>query len=508
MFRKKILSTFALTTVSVLALSACGDDAPAEVSAEALQSAMNVDVRTVSDAEATEVLAAMGLSDAASGPFDWAGMTSNNGVATFTGWGDDDGLLDAESITFSGLHMDGSAPSFDKVEISGLTVGLKKPTQFGDVSTEVANVVLVGPNSAAAKAFLSGISSGDGFNAMSGHGFSAGTFTDMVMILDEDYEYGSVDKMSFGPSGTGDNINIIVTGQEMDIGEMMNGAGGMGPSMDMSMSIGSSKTANASPEYLKNMSEMMSGASTPTQNMFMSMTYDSSVVENFNMIGDGFSMSIPRAETIASKSGDVMTAKSTFALSTMKIDGLQMMGIGDMTFDGEMSMKMDAKADTMSISNANMDFKDQFQLDFAMDANGLIKFMEGMSEIDQNNSRQVENYAKNNMYDLDYMKFKFTDNSIMDKIWQFAADQQGGNVALMKQQATAGLAMAPMMVETAEQRKMVSAMTGALGKFIKDGGALTFEMRPAEGFSLSDMTSMDDPNEALDKLGLTLSHSN
>lgn len=508
MFRKKILSALTLTSVSILALSACGSDAPAEVSADALQSAMNIDVRTVSDAQATEVLSAMGMSDAASGPFDWSSMTTNNGVATFEGWGDDDDLFDAESISFSGLHMDGGAPSFDKVEISGLTVGLKDATQFGDVSTEVANVVLVGPSSAAAKAFISGISSGDGFNAIAGQGFSAGTLSGIVMILDDDYEYGSVDKLSFGPSGTGNNINIIVVGHELDIGEMMNGAAGMGPSMDMSMSIGSSKTANANPEYLKAICEGLSGSATPTQSMFMSMNYDSSVVENLQIVGDGFSMSIPRAQTLASKSGDVMTADTTFDLSTLRVESLGMMGLGEMTFDGRASMKMNAVADTMSISDANMDFKDQFQIDFAMDANGLVKFMEGMGELDQSNSRAVETYMENNMYDLDYMKFKFTDNSIADKIWTFAAQMQGGNAAMLKQQAKAALTMAPMMVETPEQRKMVSAMTGPLGKFIENGGALTFEMEPAEGFSLSDMATMANPNDALDKLGLTLTHSN
>ena len=50
-------------------------------------------------------------------------------------------------------------------------------------------------------------------------------------------------------------------------------------------------------------------------------------------------------------------------------------------------------------------------------------------------------------------------------------------------------------------------MSLPLSKFIDQGGALTFEMRPEEGFSMDQLETMEDPNAILTALGITLSHS-
>jgi len=50
---------------------------------------------------------------------------------------------------------------------------------------------------------------------------------------------------------------------------------------------------------------------------------------------------------------------------------------------------------------------------------------------------------------------------------------------------------------------MVSALTG----FIDNGGTLTFEMKPEDGFSFAQLETMQNPDVILNKLGLSLTHS-
>jgi len=219
---------------------------------------------------------------------------------------------------------------------------------------------------------------------------------------------------------------------------------------------------------------------------------------------------MPRMTAQGSKSGDVFTVKSVIEPSTLSFTAAnpmtQMMGISEMPFSGEMTQTMDYANDKMSYKDAHVDFTDQFRIDFAMDTNGMLAFLEKTSEMDLQNPDEAA--IMENMYDVDYLKFGFTDYAFMDKVWEVAAKQMGGgNAAMVKMQAKSGLAMATMAAETPEQAKMIEKMIGPLGDFLDEGGTLTFEMRPAPGFSLMDMENMSNPNDALDKLGLSLSHN-
>lgn len=435
----------------------------------------------------------------------WSSVSESGNTATFKGWGADDGSFKAKSAVFTGLDVSGSQASFDKVELKGLSVQINQPTSYGDISTFVDTVVLEGPSKEAATDFMKQISEGNGFASMSGYGFESGRFSGMTMIIDGDAEYGTVESMTFSPSGEGDKINIAVMGQELDMSEFA--ACGQGPEIDMIMSMDSNKTMGANPAYLKDMANMMTGASNPSQSMFTNMKYDSNVVEGVAIIGDGFSVSIPKVESVTSYDGDNMSATSTLALSMMKIDGLAAFGLDELQFDGSINMAMNAKADTMNISSMNMDFKEQFMLDMAFEANGLIGWMEGLTAVDQCDQDALAAYMEDNMYDIDYMKMKFTDQNIMDLVWKTAGMMQGTEPDALKAQAKMGVTMLPMMAETPEERKIYSQMSLPLSKFIDQGGALTFEMRPEEGFSMDQLETMEDPNAILTALGITLSHS-
>lgn len=490
LMRKKIISTLILTSASVLALSACGsDDGPPKTAAPV-----------------ADVLAKMNLTDAEASPFNWTSVNKGDGSVTFEGWGDDGGTFTADKVVFSGLHLLEDTPSFDKVEISGLDVDIEGNNMLGNLSTEVGSVVLSGPNQVASAAFFKQIAAGNGFDAMSGYGFKSGSFTDMTMILDGDVEYGSLDSMTFEP-GSGDKINITLINQELDMSQMDTCGSGASPEMDMIMTWGSNKTTNADPEYLKAMAAMMTGASNPTQNMFANMNYEENVVEGLEVLGDGFAVSMPKIETVATKRGDVMTTKSTISPSVMKLDALAMVGLGEMPFDGTMDMEMNVSADSMSLNSMNLDFKEQFMIDMAMDMNGVIGMMEGMAEIDQCDPAAMDAFMEANVMDVDYMKFKFTDNSIMDLLWTTAGSMQGISGEQAQQMALASLPMASAMAENDQQRELIGKMIPALSKFVEKGGALTFEMQPAEGFSFDQLATMEDPNAIMSSLGLSLSHS-
>jgi len=503
----KSVSTIALIGALSITMTACkGSSNSGSLSAASLESALKVKARTVSDADAQQTLSAMGLSEK-SGPFDWGNMAKDGGTVSFDNWSDDSKSISADKITFIGLHMDGGQPSFDKVEIGGLSVASTEISEFGKISAKYGSVVLVG--SEGGSAFIENLQKGEGIAALSGQGFAAGKITDTVIFLGEGKKLGNFDLVSFGPGNSKDTRNVLMTGLAMDLSDIMESASAGAPVPAMKVSMSKSTMTNVSKAYFDNMGEMFKGKMSFNGSMISDMTYDASTVENFVMDFGSANVNISMMRADGKKKGDVFTVKQVIEPSKITFTAAnpvaQMMNITEMNFDGKLTQTIDSKKDTMSITDTVIDFKDQFKLDFAMEGNGILAMYDALGDLDQNNPDEAA--IMENMMDLDYFKMGFTDKSIMDKIWEVAAAQQGGDAAGLKAQAKGLLALGALGAETPEQGKMIGEMTSALTGFIDSGGTLTFEMKPSAGFSFANLEQMADPGQALEQMGLKLSHS-
>ena len=97
------------------------------------------------------------------------------------------------------------------------------------------------------------------------------------------------------------------------------------------------------------------------------------------------------------------------------------------------------------------------------------------------------------------------DDSLLDRAFNAAATSQGADPAELKSQIGMGLAMAPMMAQgSGVDMALVSEATGALSKFISDGGTLTIKLAPETPLSVASIMENPDPSAyTKDALGFT-----
>jgi len=147
------------------------------------------------------------------------------------------------------------------------------------------------------------------------------------------------------------------------------------------------------------------------------------------------------------------------------------------------------------VKDANFALKDGFNLTYDLEATGL-------NAASQNDGSP----------DLDDMSFKrlklqFTDQSIIDKGMKLAADMQGTSPALIKMQAKGALMFLPAMASGPEQTQALTELSESVGKLIDNGGTLTVSLNPSAPVKLSEIQGLSqNPDQGLDKLGLSVSH--
>ena len=97
------------------------------------------------------------------------------------------------------------------------------------------------------------------------------------------------------------------------------------------------------------------------------------------------------------------------------------------------------------------------------------------------------------------------DNSLLDRAFNAAATAQGADPTELKSQIGMGLAMAPMMAQgSGVDMALVTEATGALSKFISDGGTLTLKLEPQTPLSVASIMENPDPSAyTKDTLGFT-----
>lgn len=102
-------------------------------------------------------------------------------------------------------------------------------------------------------------------------------------------------------------------------------------------------------------------------------------------------------------------------------------------------------------------------------------------------------------------EFAIKDNSLLDRAFNAAATMQGQDPQQMKGQVSMMLGMAPMMAgEAGIDMALLTETTGALSKFISDGGTFTLKLNPSTPLSIGALMENPDPSALTkDSLGFT-----
>lgn len=493
----KSISTLALATAlsATLLLGGCGKKDKA-ATPKALKNIEQVDVRKVSEAQATQALSSACLSNSGDSALSWSSRDGEAGTYTFNDLSIEDAgeALKIGSLELVGMHMEGELTAFDKIVFNGINMDVE------DVKFSAGKIALIEPSPVLANAFAQTLcGADDAFDNLSGDiSFGGLTTTDLKFTADEGtgslgsmvlgYETDKTGmfsmsdmKMNFDVDGETGQFNIgsiDMTGLNMDkYGEFFAESFKSGfNGTDISQSVVKKLSARMDPydpDYdhisMKNVNIDIAG---------MTLDFNSYVAD----------MKTKGGKIIATQEMSPMTIKfSDDASGDLAEAGaaLKEFGYDELVLTMGGTTILDEKTDSMTTEDTYITLKDGFKLSFDMDMNGYSEFMAKYNELSLSDnpdpSTAMDMFAT---MDINNLTVSFRDDSIIDKSFAFAAKTQGGTVKELKSQATMGMAMMAMFAEDEAQQKLATDAGAALTTLINDGGTLVIRMQPKDGFDM------------------------
>ena len=502
----------ALALSSVLVFGACGKKDKGDgvslpeigslsvksADAGTIENLLKVSDRKVGDAEAEQALKGLGFEDDVS----WASKKGKAGDYHYTDLtfkNDDDKDVAIADVKLDGVHMQGDEPTFDKMTLSGVTLS------DDDTKGSIDRLILSQPHPALAAKILNGLSQIDSLDDLDmdidikDGEFSFGAMLMQGVDLKSDDGLMRVDTLGWGQddtSGKGAFVakNISFTGMDDKNG------------MPVTMSLKSASARDVDAKMMQQMKGKGSKGMSPLSPMSGNFN-----IEDFKLSADTFTVSLEGITAKTTTKGNVTTEQQVLRPLRVSFSGKpsdpQMaqaqkafadMGFENMEFTGKATKILNAKTDKMTVKDANFALKDGFNLAYDLKASGFGAMADAT---DADMSDVMDNMT------IEQMNVRFTDYSFVDKAIKLAAKMQGSNAALMRMQAKGGLMLLPAMGENPAQKELLSQVATAAGKFIDDGGTLVIGMNPATPMSITKLQGMGQrPDQAMDQLGLTISH--
>jgi hypothetical protein len=105
-------------------------------------------------------------------------------------------------------------------------------------------------------------------------------------------------------------------------------------------------------------------------------------------------------------------------------------------------------------------------------------------------------------------ELKIKDDSLVDRIFNAVAAQNGQDPEQMRNQISQMMGMAPLMAQQAGvDSALASEFATAVSSFISEPKTLTIQLDPEESLSLGEMSAMEDPSMLTkDYLGFSASN--
>jgi len=438
----------------------------------------------VDEQEALGALAGLGMGESGDDGAAFDSRKFKNGVVTYRGLrltedNADDLQISFGTMAFHCPQMVDNTPSFNRLDISDIYI--KDDNDGVELKAESFN--LANPSVDALSSFNTS-SLGDIFSqsANDGIGFGAISMTGVEFTAAEGS--GTLKAMSWGVTRDEDGKGIAdLTVDDADfVISPPDGSGDV--TLDFEgMSI---RDLNLGPKQDENLSrdQIMS-------NLFENINlfdkpYDEIIIESMKMDSDIFSIDFAGLEGKTSEKGEV--------------------DMETITLSGSSVSKLDAKDDSVSVTNGLFIIDDVMRWNFEYDVEGVNAMMGKIKDLEANGA----NADPLELYDaIKLRNFRMTieDNSIVEKGLTLATQMTGQSETQIKLMLTGAVFMATSQAQNEIQAEVYSETAEAFADFVKKGGTLTIEANPPAPFSFAPFLTGDADTIDPASLGFSASQS-
>ncbi len=472
----------------------------------------------VDEQEALGALAGLGMGESGDDGAAFDSRKFKNGVVTYRGLrltedNADDLQISFGTMAFHCPQMVDNTPSFNRLDISDIYI--KDDNDGVELKAESFN--LANPSVDALSSFNTS-SLGDIFSqsANDGIGFGAISMTGVEFTAAEGS--GTLKAMSWGVTRDEDGKGIAdLTVDDADfVISPPDGSGDV--TLDFEgMSI---RDLNLGPKQDENLSrdQIMS-------NLFENINlfdkpYDEIIIESMKMDSDIFSIDFAGLEGKTSEKGEVITTRSNMKPMTINLKPalgedpsmaqaygiLQSLDMETITLSGSSVSKLDAKDDSVSVTNGLFIIDDVMRWNFEYDVEGVNAMMGKIKDLEANGA----NADPLELYDaIKLRNFRMTieDNSIVEKGLTLATQMTGQSETQIKLMLTGAVFMATSQAQNEIQAEVYSETAEAFADFVKKGGTLTIEANPPAPFSFAPFLTGDADTIDPASLGFSASQS-
>lgn len=522
---KKLM--FGAAALSLVA--ACNaNDGPTEVNI-AEPELKELTVRAGDPAEAADALAAMALSESG-GLLSFAGSTTDGASATFTDLtitGEE--AVKVGSLVLEGLDMENGQANFGKMSLNNISISGEEAGD--DVEVTLGSIELINPSPELAAWLAAGLNGQEApfpaadkivFDSWSVNGLS-GDFAD----TDADGTFG-IDKIEIRDMADLKAAKAVISGLTLNATDAAEG-------MDIDINIGSLAATNVDAKFVEAIQSnvgdeeaMMSALMAISTDNPMEPGYDSFTLDDLSIDVAGAAFAIPsivsgvernaagqpvkfvtepysmtlKADAAGGEAGEALLQ----GLSIVGYEELELKGASVATYDPDKDIvAFDAASNYLELVDGakfSLGGKIEGYSAYAAEAANAFNF-EDLADGAEPDPMAMT--AAMGALTIHGFEFSIADDSLLDRAFNAAATSQGADPAELKSQIGMGLAMAPMMAQgSGVDMALVSEATGALSKFISDGGTLTLKLDPATPISVASIMENPDPAAyTKDSLGFT-----
>jgi len=449
--------------------------------------------RKVNTEEAEKALKLMALNESGSGDVAWSARAGTGGNYTFSDFANDskDGDKGAfSSFEIKGVHMEDEAPAFDQMVFNDFA-----GTDDDGSKITIANITLTEPSPALAAAITRSFNGDDdAFDNIEGDvSFKALSFSGLK-VDDKD---GIVSLATLKMGKSKDDAGYF-TLSDLDM-DMLSDDG-----KKVIMQLGSIDVTGVNlGKYKGLISAAMDNdgevdADKMKQFMGSMNAYDpdfeSFSLNNFNMDVLGLKVNLDSLTGKTEKKGGKVIMSQTMSPLTITppdetkdkdmqklVEGLTSFGYDKLEFTMEQNSVLDEESDTMVVKDSYIQMKDGFKFSYDYDIVGYKAVAEKVQSLDGGgNANPMVVLGMMDELKFNHLRIALKDDSIIDRSFKFAAEQQGGTPDALRSQAKMGLAFLPMMAKDEGQQKLASDLSAALGTLLDESGTLVIDMRPEE----------------------------
>lgn len=488
----------------------------------------------------SEGLSLFHVADSGSGRVSFASSSTQGDYQVLSGVvfrGDDGAEVRAETLRLAGARETPDGPVFEALEILGLTGGDATEGAFS-----LDRIVIEQPTPMLAALVAQALSDegvdedadwGDpsdyGFASFALEGFSAEIPDGFAEDMTADPKKGATTQSS-GSSGVVafDGLRLTGLGDSKLAGfafdnftmdaPMEDGSGGrMTMSLDRISLNGLDMTglddiADADFEDPDAFEQAM--ADSGLSNPFVKR-YDDYLLQGFTADIDGVLVALGRLggsaeqtragiETSDVLDGLTVAFDGDKATGAQALSGLEMLGYDSIEINGRFVQTADESQDRLFSDEYVLEAVDAFSLALAYDLTGVGAYIRAAAE----QGMAFDSFDPNAVAELlaplmiNGFELRLTDDSIVERALQAAAEQQGTTPDAVREQATAMMAIGTLMAPPGAVQTLVAEAIEAAGTFLEEQGTLRISLSPDQPVAVADLVSAFESQDFDTALGM------